>query len=261
MFIHKTRILKFLYNTVFTGLPLMTYNNPINKVPIHAPMRVNAGSTYINFKLDDYQTKCLTEYIHEYNNTIDIIPIKISEDDTLSNYISVNIYNCSSPLFITDEPITRCEINTYVQDKYKNKGTLIIDYLCNDLSMDPVNIFKQKSPNVHFKDKNIYTYIDCSSEKDLIQLNLNFTKFRDTIFKISDNLVDFSDKIFYKNGILDKLYYDTSLTRALTMKPVYVYNLTFVYRNLTFKSIDSVFYFSSNIDFVGSIWHNLENCI
>ena len=125
--------------------------------------------------------------------------------------------------------------------------------------MDPVNIFKQKSSIVKFKSKNIYTYIDCYSDEELIKLNLNFTRFRDKLFKISDNLVDFTDKIYYKSGILDKLYYDTSLTRAVAMSPIHIYNFTFLYRNLSFNKIDSIFYFTQDIDFVGSIWDNLQN--
>ena len=40
--------------------------------------------------------------------------------------------------------MTRFEINTYVKNQYNETGTLILDYLCNELSMDPVNLLKQK---------------------------------------------------------------------------------------------------------------------
>ena len=43
-----------------------------------------------------------------------------------------------------EKEITRCELNTYVKDHNGNYGTLIIDYLSNELSMDPLNIFKSK---------------------------------------------------------------------------------------------------------------------
>lgn len=255
MILSNIKILRFLSNSLFIGLPFMAYN-PINKVPVHAPLYVEEGSTYLNFKLDKQQTDYLNTYISEYNSNLSIVPIEIDDISGKSSYLSVNIYNCSSPLFMTNKTITRCEINTYVIDNNNIIGTLILDYLCNDLSMDPVNIFKLKS-NVHFKKKDIYHTISCNSLKDKINLKLNFTKFRDIPYVISDSLIDYTDNIFYKNGILDKIYYDTSLVKAITKSPKYVYNFSFIYRDLTFSKIDSFFYFTNKIQFVGSMWDNL----
>ena len=197
MIFSNLKLLKFVYRGLLTGMPLLTYN-PYNKNPFHAPMTVEKGSTYLNFKLDSKQTDYLTNYIHQYNNSLDIVPIKIKENENENYYLSINIYNCSSPIFNSNESITRCEINTYVKDQNNNLGTLIIDYLCNDLSMDPVNIFKKKSLTQFYK-HDMYYIINCNSTKDNINLKINFTDFRDTIFNISDALIFYTDIIYYKN--------------------------------------------------------------
>ena len=45
------------------------------------------------------------------------------DDENASYYISVNIYNCTSPLFslFTNKPVTRCEINTYVSNEKEKR--------------------------------------------------------------------------------------------------------------------------------------------
>ena len=259
------KLLKFVYRGILTGMPITTYN-PITKNNFHAPMTVLPDSTYINFKLNSSQTAYLNDYIQQFNNSLEIIPINIYEYEKPSNYLSINVYNCSSPLFGDDKKITRCEINTYVKDKYDNIGTLIIDYTCSDLSMDPVNIFKFKSKTEFYK-YDLYHCINCESPDENINLSLNFTGFRclthfkdgddSSEIKISENLLDYTDNVFYKNGILDKVYYDSTLTRAKLCVPQYVYNLSFVYKDLIFDDIDSIFYFTNKINFVGGMWNNI----
>lgn len=64
----------------------------------------------------DSKSNCLLPI---YSNTL--------QDKTKDYYLSLNIYNCSSPIFntITQEQVTRCEINTYVTDSNKNIGTML----------------------------------------------------------------------------------------------------------------------------------------
>ena len=151
----KFNLLKIIYKGILSGMPLLCYK-PINQNTLNIPLEVSPFSTYLNFKLDDYQTSYLNNYIHKYNKDLEIVPIKMYDDeDQKYNYLSVNIYNCTSPVFLNQEKeITRCEINTYVKDNMGNYGTLIIDYLSNEISMDPINIFKFKE-NVNFYDNDI----------------------------------------------------------------------------------------------------------
>lgn len=249
-------LLKFIYRGILTGMPMLTYN-PVNKNSLHIPMTVNPYSTYLNFKLDDKQTDYLNNYIKDYSDDLEIVPIQITPYEEKSNYLSVNIYNCSSPVFLNDNKnITRCEINTYVKDKDNNIGTLIIDYLSNELSMDPVNIFKKKD-DISFDRHFIYNIINCVSKDENIELLINYTLFRESNFDISSSLIEYTDNIYYKNGIYDKIYYDTSLVKPNLRTPRYTYNFSFNYKDLSFDRFDSIFYFANHINFVGSMWSNL----
>tara|TARA_A100001011_G_C13778734_1_gene622279 strand:- start:265 stop:534 length:270 start_codon:yes stop_codon:yes gene_type:complete len=80
----------------------------------------------------------------------------------------------------------------------------------------------------------------------------------------SKDLVKFSDYIYYKNGIYDKLYYDDTLVNAIIKSPSSLImeddidNFFFTYKDLFFEKIDSIFYFENKINFVGSMWKNVE---
>ena len=252
----RLNILKLIYRGLLTGMPLITYN-PITKNTFNVPMTVLPYSTYLNFKLDNNQTSYLNNYIKEYSNDLEIVPINLDPNGEKSNYLSLNIYNCSSPAFLNDnKETTRFEINTYVKDKEGNLGTLILDYLSNELSMDPVNIFKLKD-NINYKQNDLMRIIDCKSIKEDIDLKVNFTTLYDKAYNISDQLVKYTDKIYYKNGIYDRVYYDYSLVNANVRSPELYFNTSFKYKDLFFESLDSVFYFTKNVTFIGGMWANL----
>lgn len=253
--VNAIKLLKFVYRGLLTGMPILTYN-PITKNNFLAPMNVNEYSTYVNIKLDTKQSFEIQNYIDTFTDNLSLTKVSIDGNEKASNYLSLNIYNCTSPVFLNDNPITRFEINTYVTDKFGNYGTLILDYLSNGLSMDPVNIFK-KSNDIQIIKKETLIDINCNSTEENINLNLKFLHSKNKDFKANDQLIDFTDKIYYKNGIYDKIYYDTSLTKAVTKSPTITSNFLFNYLGMNFTSYDSIFYFKDNIDLVGKMWSNL----
>ena len=233
-------------------MPLLTYN-PITKNTLNVPMIVNPESTYLNFKLDNEKVKKLEKYIKKYSN-LSMIPIKMDEKEEY--ILSVNVYNCTSPVFLNDKEITRFEINTYVRDEYNNNGTLILDYISNELSMDPLNIIKWKEDLVYNK-YDVFNYIECNSKRDRIELNINFTAEYAKKIEINEDLVKYTDRVYYKNGIYDKIYFDSSLTSADLREPYLFTDFKFIYRDLNFTDLHSIFYFKNEIRFIGGMWDNL----
>ena len=61
----RLNLLKFIYKGILTGMPLLTYN-PYNLNTFNVPMNVNPLSTYLNFKLNDTQTKYISDYISKF---------------------------------------------------------------------------------------------------------------------------------------------------------------------------------------------------
>ena len=249
-------VLKFVYSALLTGLPSITYN-PINKNILHAPFDVNQYSTYLNFRLNDHERNTISKFIEKNNNDLEIEKIKLLENSQDEDYfLSINIYNCTSPIFsfIDENYVTRCELNVYVYDKVNDKSTLILDYTSNLLSLDPENLFKPSKEITFKKQDNI---ISGFTDNNNFKLKFNYdceNKLADS--KLSKDIIKSTDKIYYNNGIYDKVYYDSTLfdNQIVCCKD---YDIEFNFLGLTFSNIDSVFYFKNKINFVGGLWFNL----
>ena len=152
------------------------------------------------------------------------------------------------------------EINTYVKDsKTGNYGTLNLDYLSNDLSMDPINLFKPKSSISYINNGLDTINVDSISINENIKLSLKAIPEITTDCAISNELIKYSDYIYYKNGIYDKLFYDSTLVEGAIrqISPVVLEKFKFNYKDLIFEEIDSIFFFENKINFVGGMWENL----
>ena len=257
MLVNPSRILKTVYKGLLLGVPQILYS-PLFNSNLLVPLEVEESSTYINYNLCANEVCTLTNYIHKYNNSLELVPISILENEKEDYYLSVNIYNCSSPILLTDKSVTRCELNVYVKDYYNNYGTLIIDYITNGQSMDPISLLKL--PELEkickfIKNKDDYRIINVSPIHKL-NITANFSTLNIKSCKLNSQLIDYTGNIFYKDGILDKLYYDNSLTNAETYK-VENFDVDFNYRNIKKKKPSSIFFFKNKINFVGSMWHNV----
>ena len=253
----NNNLLKLFYSAMLTGIPSVTYN-PINNNIFHAPVVIKPFSTYINYRLNFEQYTYIKNILDSRSNNLLPIFSNTLQDENKDYYLSVNIYNCSSPIFntITQDEVTRCEINTYVTDSKKNIGTVIMDYCSNYLSMDPVNIFKLPD-NISFIYNKYENYIHGFADSANIKLSMNFDIESSHNFnKLSNDIVLFTDKIFYMNGIYDKLYYDSSLINNKIIVPLFN-NISFKFFDLEFDNPSSIFYFKNEINFVGGIWYNL----
>lgn len=251
-------MLKLMYRSMSLFLPPLIYN-PMATNKIYIPITLKQHSTYLNYKLNHDQISNLNNYIKSYNKSLKMVPIPLYENSNAHYYLSVNIYNSTSPIFRTDKDVIRCELNTYVIDEYGCKGTVILDYATNGPSMDPINGFKKNefSLDLTFREcgDKIFNIL-CKSNRADIYLNLNFTQSSVFPKPLSHDLIEFTDKIYYKNGIFDKLYYDNSLLNPVLMG-ANIEHQTFIYRNMEFEQLESIFFFKDSLHFVGSMWDNL----
>lgn len=253
MFINNN-LLRFVYNLLLVGMPQMA-NNPINKNILHAPFNVNEMSTYINYRLDNEKINSINKILKKHNN-FNLIPASIIDDQEKDYFLSINIYNCTSPIFsfLSEEPATRCEINTYVVDKNQLKGTLIIDYISNIISMDADNIFKL--PNTISFNK-IDNKLFGNAKNNNIDLNFDINlENHKYLSKLSNSLIDKTENIFYNSGVYDKLYFDSTLLKN-TIVNCNDFNINFKFYDILFDKVDSVFYFENKINFVGGMWYNI----
>jgi len=254
----KLFAIKTIYRMFLTGFPILTYN-PFTLNSFHTDFTVNKYSTYANYKLNDFQINYMNDYLNNNTNSLSMVPVKLDKNSPSEDYfISVNIYNCTSPLFniFTHEPVTRCEINTYVQDKNGINGTLILDYTSNHLSMDPINLFRYPSTQSKTTFRKHSNFLITFSKSSQHQFSLKYGINNISRYSLDKEIHRFSDNIFYKNGIIDKLYYDSSLTEADLYKPKYT-SETFIFKDLIFDKPYNTFFFNNSIQFAGAIWDNL----
>ena len=275
--------LKFVYNGLLTGMPSLTYN-PFTKNTFMTEFNIYHYSTYINYKLEksqylDVVNQCmalkqcnLSKGINSIESIFNLEKISIEDNEEKSYYLSLNIYNCSLPMIPSEEPITRFEINTYVKSN-SSIGTLILDYTSNYISMDPVNIFKGKDEISFRKEPNESGGFSLISSQYNENFSLNFTfpltesnnRLINNKFVISDDLLKYSDLIFYKNGVFDKLYYDSSLTNPSIEKVELDSShsaelnefINFRLFNITFDKPDNIFYFKNYLNMAGGMWKNI----
>lgn len=265
--------LKAVYKALLCALPMVTYN-PFNMQSLHTPFDVHQNSLYINFQLNHSQVDNLNNFLRSYNPLLQLTKIKIF--DTTDYFLSLNIYNCSSPsmMFSSDENRTRFEINTYV-----NEGTVILNYGSSQLSMDPLNIFQLQSDQIHFN--------KISSDPTILQTNCSFHAPRTTSqeeqgttekinlrgtfqfdqtghvtdsWPLLSEIIRHTGNIYYINGIMDKVFFDESLINAKINIGQVLNDFVFSYRNMSFskEEIHSIFCFPNQLNFVSSIWHNLD---
>ena len=249
--------LKSIYNFLLLGLPITTYN-PFNEKSIfHLPAQILESSTYINFRLEGDNLDIIEKYININNENFSLIKTSI-DSQKKAYYLSINIYNCTSPLFqqYTSRPISRCEINTYVKNEKGEEGTLILDYTSNFLSLDPVNIFK-KNDICNFKcNNNAFSLLAKNKNFELLA-NFERDDKNDNEISLNPAIIGHTDNCFYINGIYDKLYYDSSLVKSSIRIPLIYQDVKFKFLNIEFEKMDSIFYFRDPLNFVGAIWNNL----
>ena len=229
------------------GLSLTNGHSPL------FPFLVLPKSTYVNIRLTDSQVNFLADYIGQY--TTQYVPTTLSlTADEPAHYLSVNIYNCTGPLFL-NRPITRCEINTYVCNTETGEiGTMILDYSSNGISMDPVDGFRWPIPGTRFWE-NVGSSIEAAAKDESGNMDL-FFKYDPSFQKdgrLTKDLIRFTDTIYYKNGRCDKLYYDSSLVQAEIVRVEnWQEGFRFQYKGMNFgvNQVEEVFYFKNPIRFI-----------
>ena len=248
--------LRLIYKSFLFGFPRIVYN-PTRDNVFYSSYSVLPYSTYVNFKLNSNEYNYVTEYLMDKEGGLDLEKIKIEDNENNEYYLSINMYNCSSPLFdlLGKDIVTRCEINTYVKNELNQTGTLILDYTSNMLSMDPVNVFKK--PEIcefTLDENNIISCLSKSKSQDFV-INYNISNI-DRYFNVSEELHDYTDNIFYTNGVYDKLYYDRTLIHGITKIPLSE-NLYFRIGSIVLTNPTSIFYFKDKLNFAGGMWYNV----
>jgi hypothetical protein len=248
------------YNSAYTYIAGLNYN-PFNiiKQSFITNFNVEPNSLYINYQLSKDQINQIKENIPDY---LEIIPIQLLENEKKKYLLSVNIYNVTSVLF-GKNVIPRLECNIYVKDKKTNEiGTMILSYTSTSVSFDPINLLK-------FGNKNNLIYniendiIKIQSHEKNFEFNLELDKKILNQKHLSKQLIRATDQIYYQNGIIEKMYYDSAFVFGKVNcikinKNINSLNFFIPGSDITLDcdKIDSSFIFSDVISFTCKTWSN-----
>jgi hypothetical protein len=249
----------FEYNKVFSYIAFSNYNPfKIFSKSFISNFNIKPNSLYVNFELSSTQIKEINNNIPSY---LTINPISLLNNDKKKNIISINTYNVTSFLF-DNKIIPRLEINIYVKNKFTNKiGTLILIYTTNGFSFDPINLLTKKDELFLNINNNI---INCKvNNKNLFfETKININNFIKK--KLSKDLIIATDNIYYQNGIIEKMFYNSDFiyTKINELKNTKNINFKFYFTipgsniQLKFNKISSIFMFLDNIYFTTETWSN-----
>jgi hypothetical protein len=264
----------FEYNKVFSYIAFSNYNPfKIFSKSFISNFNIKPNSLYINFELSLTQIEEINNNIPNY---LTITPISLLNNDKKKNIISINTYNVTSFLF-DNKIIPRLEINIYVKNKFTNKiGTLILIYTTNGFSFDPINLLTQKDElflniknniiNCKVNNKNLFfetkINIDNPEASKAITHLWNIDNFKKR--NLSKDLIIATDNIYYQNGIIEKMFYNsdfiyTKINELKNIKNIYFkFYFTIPGSNiqLKFNKISSIFMFLDNIYFTTETWSN-----
>jgi hypothetical protein len=264
----------FEYNKVFSYIAFSNYNPfKIFSKSFISNFNIKPNSLYVNFELSSTQIEEINNNIPNY---LTITPISLLNNDKKKNIISINTYNVTSFLF-DNKIIPRLEINIYVKNKFTNKiGTLILIYTTNGFSFDPINLLTQKDElflniknniiNCKVNNKNLFfetkINIDNPKASKAITHLWNIDNFKKR--NLSKDLIIATDNIYYQNGIIEKMFYNsdfiyTKINELKNIKNIYFkFYFTIPGSNiqLKFNKISSIFMFLDNIYFTTETWSN-----
>jgi hypothetical protein len=205
--------LKSIYNFILVGLPITTYS-PLNEKSIfHAPAKILESSTYINYRLEDENLNIIEKFIKDYNEDFSLIKTRIASEKK-GYYLSINIYNCTSPLFqqYSNDPVSRCEIYRL---SAKNKNFELLANFKRDDKRDvdiPLNPAIIGHTDNCFYLNGIYDklYYDSSLVRSSIRIPRIYTdikfKFLDIEFDEIDSIFYFRDSLNFVGAIWKNLY-------------------------------------------------------
>ncbi len=251
------------YNSAYSYIAALNYN-PFNiaQKSFITNFTVEPNSIYINYKLSKEQINDIQKNIPDY---LSLIPIKLLKYDRKKYIISVNVYNVTSFLF-GNNMIPRLECNIYIKDKRNNNiGTMIIAYTTSATSFDPINLLKfGKKENLEYNIKENLINIKSNEDTFTFETNLNIKNKK--LKYISNDLIKATDNIYYQNGIIEKIFYDSSFiyntVNLLKIKEQFNM-LNFIIpgsnKELFFNKIDSIFLFPNKIYFTCKTWSNRNN--
>lgn len=211
--------IKFIYKLLYF---LMSLGNGFSilrskyKPFIEFYLYPNPNSLFINFKIKDDKIKDFEKNV--LNNKFKLAKCrtlkngdKDKKDDDINYIISANIYAGN----VAQTEPTRCEYSVYIEDpNFKNNVSMIVvEALSSIPSYDTNDGFIRGCKCKHKRDKK-KEYLLSEFDNKKISMKCKTSMKDNNTDHVHSEFVKANDRIYWLNGLYDKIYYDDSFVGA-----------------------------------------------
>ena len=178
----------------------------LNKAQPLVPFTVKAepASVYYNFRIKPDAREAFIRYIN-LPAGFDIVPVKCLQGDQSDYLLTLNVYEVSG--IATG---IRAEWSTYIRDHHGIARYMVLEARSSTRSMDPVDVITPKSRVEHETQGGHTRTTVASIEGRLFSASFAVAA-QPAVALIHQQWVTANDYIYWRNGICDRVFYDTGM--------------------------------------------------
>lgn len=228
----------------------------LGKTEPHVPFTVKAdpASVYYNFPIKPAQLEAFGNYLNMPQG-FELCPIRCLESDEGDYMLTLNVYE------VTGIAVgVRAEWSTYIRDETGCPRYMVVEAQSSEYSMDPIDIITRKGRVEHRTAGGHTETLVASLQKKLFKAN--FQTDGDTEkASIHPEWVSANDRIYWRNGICDRTFYDAGLAfpsaRCIKPSTAQIDDQTH-WADFIESTPKHIIQFDQAIDFVIEPWCNLD---
>lgn len=217
------------------------------------------ASIFINFEIAADRLAALKQQLR-LPAGFEIVPVGIVDGETPRYYLSLNIYEVSGLGGALAG--NRAEWSTYVSYRGGRPSFMIVEARNSNFSLDPVNWFTRGTKLVHTDDANGIRSHVASDPGRFFESTISRTGLQNaTPVYISPRWAACNDRIYWPNGVADRVYYDGHLVDTpLLSVPLTEVSVrdTSVWRDFIKPQPVHVLVFQTGLELVISPWFNVD---
>lgn len=247
---------KFLKRLLYAQMALLdSVKILLGKTEPRVPFTVKAdpASVYYNFVIDPRQLAAFDAYIN-LPEGFELCPVRCVEGEQADYLLTLNVYEVSGIAVGI-----RAEWSTYIRGEDGDPCYMVLEAQSSEYSMDPVDIITRKGRVEHSTAGGKTHTTVAAQDGQLFKADYALGN-EDKTAAIHPEWVRANDRIYWRNGICDRTYYDAGLAfpsaRCIDPGVVTVDDQTH-WAGFVQGTPKHVIQFEAAIDFVIEPWCNL----
>jgi len=169
------------------------------------------NSVYINFEIKPSALDAFNKII-ELPEELELVPVRVLADEQAAYLLTLNIYEVSGLV-----SGARAEWSTYVDDGDGKPRYMILEAQSSSGSMDPVNIVTRSGKVEHYREGATLSSEVAASDGSRFRSSVRLSE-KHSPATLATEWVAANDRIYWRNGVFDRAWYDGSLFDSSALK-------------------------------------------